>query len=43
DKWYPAVVGIDHIITKGAAATSLERIEIKGSDHHGLIADITLS
>jgi endonuclease/exonuclease/phosphatase (EEP) superfamily protein YafD len=43
DKRYPAVVGIDHIITKGAVATSLERIEIEGSDHHGLIADITLS
>jgi hypothetical protein len=37
------MVGIDHIITKGPVATSLERIEIKGSHHHGLIADITLS
>ncbi|MDV6272647.1 endonuclease/exonuclease/phosphatase family protein [Rhodococcus erythropolis] len=42
DKWFPAAVGIDHIITKGAVATSLERIKIEGSDHHGLIADITL-
>ncbi|WP_207390431.1 endonuclease/exonuclease/phosphatase family protein [Rhodococcus sp. ABRD24] len=43
DKRYPAVVGIDHILTKGAAATSLERIAIVGSDHHGLIADVQLS
>ncbi|OYD67989.1 endonuclease/exonuclease/phosphatase (EEP) superfamily protein YafD [Rhodococcus sp. OK302] len=43
DKSYPAIVGIDHIITKGAVATSLERIDIEGSDHHGLIADITLA
>ena len=43
DKSYPAIVGIDHIITKGSVATSLERIDIEGSDHHGLIADITLA
>ncbi|WP_137725432.1 endonuclease/exonuclease/phosphatase family protein [Prescottella subtropica] len=42
DKRYPAVVGIDHILTKGAQATSLERIEIVGSDHYGLIAEVRL-
>ncbi|WP_430333696.1 endonuclease/exonuclease/phosphatase family protein [Rhodococcus sp. ACT016] len=42
DKRYPAVVGIDHILTKGARATSLERIDVVGSDHHGLIADVRL-
>ncbi|CAM3183415.1 endonuclease/exonuclease/phosphatase family protein [Prescottella defluvii] len=43
DKRYPAVVGIDHILTKGATATSLERIDVAGSDHHGLIADVQLT
>lgn len=43
DKRYPAIVGIDHILTKGAQATSLERIDVAGSDHHGLLADIRLS
>lgn len=38
----PAVTGIDRIITKGAVATSLERVEITGSDHHGVIVDVRL-
>nr|WP_296770484.1 endonuclease/exonuclease/phosphatase family protein [Rhodococcus sp. (in: high G+C Gram-positive bacteria)] len=42
DKSYPAVVGIDHVLTRGATATSLERVTIPGSDHHGLIAEIDL-
>ncbi|MFD4468794.1 endonuclease/exonuclease/phosphatase family protein [Rhodococcus sp. NPDC058505] len=41
-RWYPAVTGIDRIITRGAAVTHLERVPITGSDHHGLIADIRL-
>lgn len=43
DKGYPAIVGIDHILTRGADPTSLERIDIPGSDHHGLVADISLA
>ncbi|MCA1006269.1 endonuclease/exonuclease/phosphatase family protein [Rhodococcus hoagii] len=43
DKRYPAIVGIDHILTKGAQATSLERIEVAGSDHYGLIAELRLN
>lgn len=39
----PALIGIDRMITKGAVATSLERIDIAGSDHHGLVADIRLT
>ncbi|WP_052059973.1 endonuclease/exonuclease/phosphatase family protein [Rhodococcoides fascians] len=42
DKSYPPVVGIDHVLTRGAHATALERIAIVGSDHHGLIAEIRL-
>lgn len=43
DKGYPAVVGIDHVLTKGARATSLERIDVAGSDHHGLVVDVQLA
>lgn len=42
DKSYPAVVGIDHVLTFGATATSIERVTVPGSDHHGLIAEIGL-
>ncbi|WP_305093977.1 endonuclease/exonuclease/phosphatase family protein [Prescottella sp. R16] len=42
-RWYPAVTGIDRVVTKGAVVTSLERIDIAGSDHHGLVADVGLS
>lgn len=42
DKSYPAVVGIDHVLTRGATATSLERVTVAGSDHHGLVAEIGL-
>lgn len=41
-RWYPAVTGIDRVITKGAVATDLERIDIVGSDHHGLLVDVRL-
>lgn len=40
---FPALVGIDHILTKGATATAVERVAITGSDHHGLIADIRIA
>lgn len=40
DKSFPAVVGIDHVLLRGAQAESLERIDILGSDHHGLIVDL---
>lgn len=42
DRRYPAVVGIDHILTRGATAISLDRIELPGSDHHGLVAVVRL-
>ncbi|WP_066913190.1 endonuclease/exonuclease/phosphatase family protein [Millisia brevis] len=42
DKRIPALIGIDHILTRGATATSLERVTIPNADHHGLIADIAL-
>lgn len=41
-RWYPAVIGIDRVITRGAEATNLERIDVAGSDHHGLLVDVRL-
>lgn len=41
DTWYPALIGIDHIVTNMATVTEFERIEIEGSDHHGLVATVT--
>ena len=43
DKGTPAVVGIDHILTNSGHARSLERIDLPGSDHHGLIGEIEFS
>ena len=43
DKGTPAVVGIDHILTNTGHARSLERIDLPGSDHHGLIGEIEFS
>jgi endonuclease/exonuclease/phosphatase (EEP) superfamily protein YafD len=42
DKQFPAIVGIDHVLTKDARAQSLERVTITGSDHHGLIVDVAI-
>lgn len=42
DKWFPPIVGIDHVLTKGAWATSIESVQVIGSDHRGLIADVQL-
>ena len=41
-RWFPAVLAIDRILTRGATPTSLRRVDIPGSDHHGLIADVRL-
>lgn len=40
DKGTPAVVGIDHILSNSGRARSLERIDLPGSDHHGLIGEV---
>lgn len=42
DRSFPALVGIDHVLVRGAAVAGLRRVPIAGSDHHGLVADITL-
>jgi len=42
DKKFPAIVGIDHVLLRGGQAKSLDRIEIEGSDHFGLIVDVAI-
>jgi endonuclease/exonuclease/phosphatase (EEP) superfamily protein YafD len=43
DMAYPPIVAIDHVLTKHASATSIESFDIPGSDHRGLIVDITIA
>ena len=42
DRRYPAVLAIDRILTRGGTPMSFSRIEIPGSDHHGVIGEIRL-
>ncbi|MET0896524.1 MAG: endonuclease/exonuclease/phosphatase family protein [Mycobacterium sp.] len=42
DRWYPAVLAIDRILTRGGTPISFSRTDIPGSDHHGVIGEIRL-
>ncbi|MDA2891010.1 endonuclease/exonuclease/phosphatase family protein [Mycolicibacterium sp. BiH015] len=42
DRWFPAVLAIDRILTRGATPLSFDRVDLPGSDHHGVIADVQL-
>ncbi|WP_280205305.1 endonuclease/exonuclease/phosphatase family protein [Nocardia farcinica] len=42
DKWWPAVVGIDHILVAGGTALTVEALDLPGSDHRALVAEIRL-
>lgn len=37
----PAFTAIDHILTRGLAATSWQRVSIPNTDHYGIIATVT--
>lgn len=43
DKQFSAILGIDHVLMRGARAQSLEGITIEGSDHHGVIVDLMIA
>ena len=43
DRWYPPLIGIDHVLTRGARATRARTVSIRGSDHRGLLVNIVLS
>ncbi|GEE01007.1 hypothetical protein nbrc107696_14530 [Gordonia spumicola] len=38
DKWYPPVVGIDHVVVRGLEASSVTAHDIPGSDHRAVLA-----
>jgi endonuclease/exonuclease/phosphatase (EEP) superfamily protein YafD len=42
DTRLPALVAMDHILTRNCAATSLHTLVIPGSDHWGLVVTVTV-
>lgn len=42
DRWFGPVVAIDHVLTRGGTATSLDSLGIAGSDHRGLLSHVVL-
>ncbi|OBB29003.1 endonuclease [Mycolicibacterium elephantis] len=38
NKWFPPVLVIDHVLTRNAAASSIQTVDIPGSDHRALLA-----
>ena len=42
DSWLPPALEIDHILTRGATATSLTGVTIAGSDHRALLATVQI-
>ena len=38
----PALVGIDHVLTRGAVTTSVKTVYAPGSDHFGLLATVAV-
>lgn len=43
DRWFPAVLALDRILTRGGTPLSFHRIELPGSDHYGVLGDVRLS
>lgn len=40
NKWYPPVIGIDHVLTRNATAVSTSTVELPGTDHRALLATV---
>jgi endonuclease/exonuclease/phosphatase family metal-dependent hydrolase len=40
---FPVLIGIDHVLTRNSAATSLSSVDIARTDHRGLIAEVDVS
>ncbi|WP_240761048.1 endonuclease/exonuclease/phosphatase family protein [Mycolicibacterium sp. CR10] len=43
DRWYPAVLAIDRILTRGGTPVAFRRVALPGSDHHGVLGDVLLA
>ncbi|MGK8558003.1 endonuclease/exonuclease/phosphatase family protein [Nocardia gipuzkoensis] len=42
DKWWPPLVGIDHILIAGGRTVAVETVNLPGADHRALVAQISL-
>ncbi|GAB2472549.1 endonuclease/exonuclease/phosphatase family protein [Jatrophihabitans fulvus] len=43
DRWFPPVMGIDHVLTRGGAVgTSAETVEIKDTDHRAVLVTVAV-
>ncbi|WP_030521129.1 endonuclease/exonuclease/phosphatase family protein [Nocardia rhamnosiphila] len=42
DKWWPPVVGIDHIVLADAHSVAVETVGLPGADHRALVARVRL-
>jgi endonuclease/exonuclease/phosphatase (EEP) superfamily protein YafD len=42
DTWYPPLIAIDHVLTRGAVARTAKTLEIRGSDHRALLVTVQL-
>ncbi len=42
DTWYPPLIGIDHVLTRHAVATSADTVRIAGSDHRALLVSVAV-
>jgi endonuclease/exonuclease/phosphatase (EEP) superfamily protein YafD len=40
DRWYPPVIAIDHVLTRGAVARTVDSLELRGSDHRSLLVTV---
>jgi endonuclease/exonuclease/phosphatase (EEP) superfamily protein YafD len=40
DRWFGPVIGIDHVLTRGATATAVRTVALPGSDHRGLLVRV---
>ena len=38
--WYPPLIAIDHVLVRGATATSVHTITVPGSDHRAVLATV---
>jgi endonuclease/exonuclease/phosphatase (EEP) superfamily protein YafD len=39
-EWFPPVITIDHVLTRNAAAASINTVTLPGSDHRSLLATV---
>ncbi|WP_375483562.1 endonuclease/exonuclease/phosphatase family protein [uncultured Jatrophihabitans sp.] len=42
DRWYPPLIAIDHILSRGGSAAEATTLALPGSDHHALVARIAV-